>query len=48
VIGSGFRAMLHGLDDAAVARVRDRFLDSLTTGGLDHLDATSLVAVGTA
>ncbi|GAA2116390.1 class I SAM-dependent methyltransferase [Actinomadura alba] len=48
VIGSGFRAMLHDLDDETVARVRDRFLESLTTGGLDHLDATSLVAVGTA
>jgi ubiquinone/menaquinone biosynthesis C-methylase UbiE len=48
VIGSGFRAMLHDLDDEAVARVRNHFLDSLTTGRLDHLDATSLVAVGTA
>jgi hypothetical protein len=48
VLGSGFRAMLHGLDDQAADRVRVRFLDVLNAEGVDHLDATTLVAVGTA
>jgi 2-polyprenyl-3-methyl-5-hydroxy-6-metoxy-1,4-benzoquinol methylase len=47
VLGSGFRAMLRGLDDRAADRVRVRFLDTLDTEGGDHLDATSLVAIGT-
>jgi trans-aconitate methyltransferase len=48
VLGSGFRGMLHGLDDQAADRVRARFLDSLDAEGVDHLDTTSLVATGTA
>jgi hypothetical protein len=40
--------MLHGLDDQAADRVRVRFLDVLNVEGVDHLDATTLVAVGTA
>ncbi|GAA4085754.1 class I SAM-dependent methyltransferase [Actinomadura miaoliensis] len=48
VVGTGFRAMLHDLDDQAVARIRDRLLKTLATEGPDQLDTTSLVAVGTA
>ncbi|MFD0904495.1 class I SAM-dependent methyltransferase [Actinomadura sediminis] len=47
VLGSGFRAMLLDLDDKAVDRVRDRFLESLEAERVDALDASSLVAVGT-
>ncbi|MEW2354103.1 methyltransferase domain-containing protein [Spirillospora sp. NPDC029432] len=48
VLGSGFRGMLHSLDAPAADRVRARFLDMLDADGIDDLDATSLVAVGTA
>lgn len=48
VLGTGFRAMLHGLDASAVNRVRDRFLTALTAERVESLDATSLVAVGRA
>jgi hypothetical protein len=48
VLGTGFRGMLHGLDDEAAERVRVRFLDALETEGPDGLDASSLIAIGTA
>ncbi|MFI6519778.1 class I SAM-dependent methyltransferase [Spirillospora sp. NPDC050679] len=46
VVGTGFRAMLHDLDEAAVDRVRNRFLNALADERIDLLDATSLVVVG--
>ncbi|MFD0690836.1 class I SAM-dependent methyltransferase [Actinomadura fibrosa] len=48
VLGSGFRAILSGLDARATARVRNHFLDALRTERIDHLDASSLVLAGTA
>ncbi|MFC7565615.1 class I SAM-dependent methyltransferase [Actinomadura namibiensis] len=46
VVGTGFRAMLHDLDEAAIDRGRDRFLNALTDERIDLLDATSPVVVG--
>jgi trans-aconitate methyltransferase len=48
VLGTGFRGMLHGLDDQAVRRVHDRFLDALGAEGPGELDASTLVVIGTA
>lgn len=47
VTGSGFVAALAGLDDEQVARVREAYLRSLAEAGVDRLDATTLVGVGT-
>ncbi|MEO3782005.1 methyltransferase domain-containing protein [Actinocorallia sp. B10E7] len=47
VTGTGFHALLLGLPDDAVARVRDRFLGSLTTENVTVFDATTLIATGT-
>ncbi|MBE1536880.1 class I SAM-dependent methyltransferase [Actinomadura algeriensis] len=48
VLGSGFRAMVLDLDEQAAGRVRDRFLETLDDENVEVLDASSLVAVGTA
>src|SRR5687767_2408356 len=42
VLGSGFRGMLHGLDDPATGHVRARFLDALDAEGLNRLDVSTL------
>ncbi|WP_433873141.1 class I SAM-dependent methyltransferase [Saccharopolyspora sp. CA-218241] len=48
VLGSGFRGALTGLDPEDVALVRDRYLGHLRAEGIDDLDATTLIATGTA
>jgi trans-aconitate methyltransferase len=48
VLGTGLRGMLHGLDEEAIARVHDRFLDALGAEGPAELDASTLVVIGTA
>jgi 2-polyprenyl-3-methyl-5-hydroxy-6-metoxy-1,4-benzoquinol methylase len=45
VCGTGFRAMLAGLDEAARARVRHNFLSALDRNAVSSLDATSLIGV---
>lgn len=47
VTGSGFRGMLHGLDDAAIERVRVAYLEGLAARGATVVDATTLVGIGT-
>jgi ubiquinone/menaquinone biosynthesis C-methylase UbiE len=47
VTGTAFRGLLLGLDEAAVTRVRGRFLEGLTSREIDTLDAATLVGVGT-
>jgi hypothetical protein len=45
-LGSGFRGMLAGLEEAAVERVRESFAHLLGERETDELDATSLIGVG--
>lgn len=45
VCGTGFRAMLAGLDETARARVQENFLSALDRNAVRSLDATSLVGV---
>jgi ubiquinone/menaquinone biosynthesis C-methylase UbiE len=45
VCGTGFRAMLAGLDEAARIRVRQNFLSALDRNAVSSLDATSLIGV---
>lgn len=45
-VGTGFRALLDGLDDEAVDGVRERYLAELEARGVASVDVTSLVAVG--
>ncbi|WP_308165168.1 SAM-dependent methyltransferase [Nocardia noduli] len=47
VTGSGFAAALAGLDTSGVEAVRRAYLASLNEAGVRHLDATTLVGVGT-
>ncbi|NJP93119.1 methyltransferase domain-containing protein [Nonomuraea sp. FMUSA5-5] len=47
VLGSGFRGMLSGLEDAAVDQVRAAFGRLLRERGMTELDATSLIGAGT-
>ncbi len=46
VTGAGTRAMLAGLDDATVARVRDRYAAALAAAGTDTFHLRALVGVG--
>lgn len=48
VCGTGFRAMLAGLDEATRARVRQNFLSALDRNAVSSLDATSLIGVARA
>ncbi|RZQ63751.1 class I SAM-dependent methyltransferase [Amycolatopsis suaedae] len=45
-LGAAMRAFVGGLDEAALARVRDRFVAGLAEAGVTELDASTLVAVG--
>ncbi|AXB43061.1 class I SAM-dependent methyltransferase [Amycolatopsis albispora] len=45
-LGAAMRAFLTGLDEAAVARVKERFLAGLAEAGITTLDCGSLIAVG--
>ena len=47
VTGSGFVAALNGLDDAQIDRVRAEYLRSFREDGVEALDATTLIGVGT-
>ncbi len=47
VLGSGYRAALGGQDPDTVARVQDGYLTRLRQAGIDTLDATTLIGVGT-
>jgi SAM-dependent methyltransferase len=47
VTGSGYVAALSGLTPAQVAEVRESYLASLSRDGVDSLDATTLIGVGT-
>jgi hypothetical protein len=47
VLGSGFRGALAGLAPDTVETVRERYLISLRDEGVDELDATTLIGVGT-
>lgn len=47
VLGTGMRARLAGLTERQVEGVRVDFLHRLAAAGIDHLDATSLIGVGT-
>lgn len=46
VIGSGFRALLEGLNPAQVDRVRQASLQELAAHGVDWIDATTLIGTG--
>lgn len=46
VIGSGFRALLEGLDPAQVAQVRRSYLQELATHEITRIDATTLIGTG--
>ncbi|MGC7099723.1 class I SAM-dependent methyltransferase [Amycolatopsis lurida] len=45
-LGAAMRAFLIGLDEPAVARVRERFTAGLAEAGVTSLDCGSLIAVG--
>ncbi|MFI6027449.1 class I SAM-dependent methyltransferase [Amycolatopsis magusensis] len=45
-LGAAMRAFITGMDEAAVARVKERYLAGLAEAGLTSLDCGSLVAVG--
>ena len=47
VLGSGYRGMLAGLDSSQVDKVRHAYLDELHRRHHTHLDATSLIGLGT-
>lgn len=47
VTGSGARAMLFGLDDHAIGRVRQRYLDALDRNGVSVFRAAALIGLGT-
>ncbi|MBP2472696.1 2-polyprenyl-3-methyl-5-hydroxy-6-metoxy-1,4-benzoquinol methylase [Crossiella equi] len=47
VLGTGMRARLDGLSDYLVEAVRADFLHRLSVAGIDHMDARSLIGVGT-
>ncbi|MFI6511916.1 class I SAM-dependent methyltransferase [Streptosporangium sp. NPDC050855] len=47
VVGTGFRSMLDGLGPEAIARVREGLPALLAEQGVDSVDATSLVGIGT-
>ncbi|MGH3786358.1 MAG: hypothetical protein ACRDRG_07325 [Pseudonocardiaceae bacterium] len=47
VTGSGARAMLSGLHDDAVARVRQRYLEALAHDGVTVFRAAALIGLGT-
>lgn len=47
VTGSGYAGAIAGLDESQTAAVRDAYLTSLDTAGVDELDATTLIGVGT-
>jgi trans-aconitate methyltransferase len=47
VLGTGFRDMIAGLTPAETERVRDSLLRRLTDEGIDHLEAGSVMGVGT-
>ncbi|MFV0433397.1 MAG: methyltransferase domain-containing protein [Leucobacter sp.] len=46
IVGSGFVAMLAGLDSEQVAEVRTAYLRSLAEAGVTVLDATTLIGTG--
>ncbi|GAA2035301.1 class I SAM-dependent methyltransferase [Agromyces tropicus] len=46
VVGTGMRALLGDLDDAALEAVRDRYLAELAARGVTSVDASTLIAVG--
>lgn len=48
VLGSGYRGALADLAPDVVQRVRERYLSRLQTAGVDTLDATTIIGVGTA
>ncbi|UNS95885.1 methyltransferase domain-containing protein [Streptomyces tubbatahanensis] len=47
ITGSGFAGVLRGLSEETTRAVRDAYLDSLQEAGVDELDATTLIGVGT-
>ncbi|GAA1185606.1 class I SAM-dependent methyltransferase [Nesterenkonia xinjiangensis] len=47
ITGSGFAGMLAGLDAADVDRVREAYLTSLQTEGVERLDVSTLIGTGT-
>ncbi|MEU4290818.1 hypothetical protein AB0E63_21540 [Kribbella sp. NPDC026596] len=47
VTGSGYVAALSGLDEQQTREVRDAYLESLDQAGVNELDATTLIGVGT-
>lgn len=47
VTGSGFVGALADLDDAQIDKVRDSYLESLSRAGIDEVDGTTLIGVGT-
>ncbi|WP_280401352.1 class I SAM-dependent methyltransferase [Nocardia carnea] len=47
VTGSGYAGAVAGLDEAQAAAVRDTYLASLDAAGIQELDATTLIGVGT-
>jgi trans-aconitate methyltransferase len=46
VLGTGFRGLLTGLDDAAVTAVRTELPHRLDTASIHHLDTSALVGLG--
>jgi hypothetical protein len=46
VIGSGFRGVLAGMDQATIAAFRADLLGALADRHVDSLDASTLTAVG--
>ncbi|MPZ84538.1 MAG: SAM-dependent methyltransferase [Actinophytocola sp.] len=48
VMGAAMRALLMGLDDATVERVRARFTTLLAERGVDTFNATTLIGTGRA
>jgi trans-aconitate methyltransferase len=46
ILGSGFRAALNGLDEAAIERVRKRYTAAIE-GTIDTMEAPTLLGVGT-
>jgi len=47
ITGSGFMAALADLDDDQVDKVRDAYLTSLAEAGIDEVEATTLIGLGT-